>query len=163
MLSLPTYLYPNYITYREPAISEPSPTKRGRFDPKNWPVQKRKHKVIKQVYHVKKDGRLNKSSDLTQDKEKPTFEETSASSIDKIVPNIEHVSNDMAEEQSSSAGGQDKKGKTSNKPTSLTGTQTRLTSASSESESSSKSNMRPSFKELLAKYENQGVTQKKKK
>ena len=69
----------------------------------------------------------------------------------------------MAEEQSSSAGGQDKKEKTGNKPTSLTGTQTRLTGASSESKSSSKSKMRPSFKELLAKYEKQGATQKKKK
>ena len=78
--------------------------------------------MIKQVYCVKKDGRLNKHSDLTQDKEKPTVEETSASSIDKIAPDIEHVSNDMAKQQSSSAwGGQDKKEKASDKPTSLTG------------------------------------------
>ena len=105
MSSLPTYLHPNYITYREPVISEPSPTKSGHFDSKNRPVQKRKYKVIKQVYRVKKDGRLNKNSDLTQDKEKPTVEEISASSVDKIVPDIEHVSNDMAEQQSSSAGG----------------------------------------------------------
>ena len=106
MPSLPTYLCPNYIiTYREPAISKPSPTNNGRFDPKKWPVQKKKHKVIKQVYRVKKDGRLNKNSDLTQDKEKPTVEETSISSIDKIAPDIEHVSNDMAEQQSSSARG----------------------------------------------------------
>ena len=68
MPSLPTYLHPNYITYREPAISESSPTKSGRVDSKNWPVQKRKYKMIKQVYRVKKDGRLNKNSDLTQDK-----------------------------------------------------------------------------------------------
>jgi len=72
-------------------------------------VQKRKHKVIKQVYRVKKDGRLNKNSDLTKDKEKPTVEETSASSIEKIVPDLEYVSNDMAEQQSTLAGGQDKK------------------------------------------------------
>ena len=98
MPSLPTHLHPNYITYREPPISEPSPTKNGRFDSKNRPVQKRKYKVIKQVYRVKKDGRLIKNSDLTQDKEKPTVEETSASSIDKIVSDIEHVSNDMAEQ-----------------------------------------------------------------
>ena len=98
MPSLPTYLRPNYVTYRETAISEPSPTKSAHFDPKNRPMQKRKHKVIKQVYRVKKDGRLNKNSDLTQDKEKPTVEETSASSIDKIVSDIEHVSNDMAEQ-----------------------------------------------------------------
>ena len=54
MPSLPICLHPNYITYREPAISEPSPTKSGRFDSKNRPVQKRKYKVIKQVYRVKK-------------------------------------------------------------------------------------------------------------
>ena len=102
--------------------------------------------MTKKVYRVKKDGRLNKNSDLTQDKEKSTVEETSASSIDKIAPDIEHVSNDMAEQQSSSAGEQDKKENTGDKPTGLT-------SASSESESSSKSKMRPSFKKLLAKYE----------
>ena len=56
------------------------------FDQKDRSVQKKKHKVIKQVYRVKKDGRLNKNSDLTQDEEKPTIEETSASSIDKIAP-----------------------------------------------------------------------------
>ena len=89
---------------------------------------------------------MNKTSDLTQDKEKSTVEEISASSVDKIVPDIEYVSNDMAEQQSSSAGGQDKIEKTDDKPTGLTGTQTDLTGASSESESSSKSKMRPSFK-----------------
>ena len=41
---------------------------------------------------------------ITQDKEKPTVEEKSASSIDKIAPDIEHVSNDMDEQQSSSVG-----------------------------------------------------------
>jgi len=55
MPSLPTYLCPNYITYSEPAISKPSRTNNGCFDPKNRPVQKRKYKVIKQVYRVKKD------------------------------------------------------------------------------------------------------------
>jgi len=40
---------------------------------------------------------LNENSDLTQDKEKPTVEEISASFVDKIVPDIEHVLNDMAE------------------------------------------------------------------
>ena len=35
MPSLPMYLCPNYITYREPAISKPSPTNNDRFDPKN--------------------------------------------------------------------------------------------------------------------------------
>ena len=52
---------------------------------------------------------MNKNSDLTQDKEKSTVEEISASSVDKIVPDIEHVSNNMAEQQSSSAGGKIRK------------------------------------------------------
>jgi hypothetical protein len=118
--------------------------------------------VIKQVYRVKKDGRLNKNSDLTQDKEKPTIEETSASSIEKIIPNLKYVSNDMAEQQSTSAGGQDKKKKACDKPTGLTSTPIGLTGMSSELESSSKSKTRPSFKELLTKYENEGATQKHK-
>ena len=61
--------------------------------------------MIKQVYRVKKDGRLTKNSDLTLDKEKSIIEETSASSTDQIAPDVEHVSNDMAEQQSSSVGG----------------------------------------------------------
>ena len=48
-------------------------------------------------------------------------------------------------------------------PTGLTDTKTGLTSASREPESSSKSKIWPSFKELLAKYEKQGAIQKKKK
>ena len=160
---------PNYITYRELAISKPSPTNNDRFDRKDRSVQKTKHKVIKQVYRVKKDGRLNKNLDLTQDKEKLTVKETSAISIDKIVPDIEHVSNDMAEQQSSSAGGQDKKKETGSKLTGQTGSssgltgpqggligvQTGLTGTSSKSGKSSKAKnkTRPSFKELLAKYE----------
>ena len=71
-------------------------------------MQKKKHIVIKQVYRIKKDGRLNKNSDLTQDKEKPTVEETLPSSVAQIVPNGDHTSNDIAEQRSSSAGGQDK-------------------------------------------------------
>ena len=106
MPSLPTYLCPNYITYKEPSISKPSPTINSRFDPKNRPVQKKKHKVIKQVYRVKKDGRLNKNSDLTLDKEKPVVEEQSDSSISKIVPNDDP--NNVVEQCSSSAGRQDK-------------------------------------------------------
>ena len=72
-------------------------------------MQKKKYEVSKQVYRVKKDGRLNKNSDLILDKEKPTVEETSASSIDQTAPHVEHVSNDMAEQYSSSDRGQDKK------------------------------------------------------
>jgi len=41
---------------------------------------------------------LNENSDLTQDKKKLTIKEISASSIDRIVPDVEHVSNNMAEQ-----------------------------------------------------------------
>ena len=70
-------------------------------------------------------------------------------------------------------GGQDKKKKPDNKSTGhsggltgstgLTSHGTGLTGAPSKSGNSSKIKTRPSFKELLAKYENQGATQKKKK
>jgi hypothetical protein len=61
--------------------------------------------VIKQVYRVKKDGRLDKNLDLTQDKEKSTVEKTSASSVDQIVPNDEYIPNNIAEQMTSSTGG----------------------------------------------------------
>jgi len=86
MSSLPRYSCPDYITNREPAIRKPSPTISDHFDEKNRSAQKKKYKVIKQVYRVKKDGRLNKNSDLTHVKEKPTVEEVLASSIDQIDP-----------------------------------------------------------------------------
>jgi hypothetical protein len=76
-----------------------------RFDQKNRSTCKTKQKVIKQVYYVKKDGRLNKNSDLTLDIEKPTIEKSSSSSTDKIVSNNEHVTNNIVEQQSCSAGG----------------------------------------------------------
>jgi hypothetical protein len=52
--SLPRYICPGYITYREPAINKSSPMRNDHFDYKNQPTQKDKRKVIKQVYHVKK-------------------------------------------------------------------------------------------------------------
>ena len=58
--------------------------------------RKKKHKVTKQVYRVKKDGRLTKNSNLTLDKEKSIIEEMSASSIDQIAFNVKHASNDIA-------------------------------------------------------------------
>jgi hypothetical protein len=63
--------------------------------------------VIKQVYHVKKDGRLNKNSDLTFDIEKPHIEKSSASSTDQIAPNDKHISKNIAKQKSCSAGGKD--------------------------------------------------------
>ena len=97
MPSLPRYLYPDYIIYREPVISKPSPTINDRFDEKDRSMKRKKYKVIKQVYRVKKDGRLNKNSDLTLDKEKPVVEEQSDSSVGKIVPNDDHDSNNIVE------------------------------------------------------------------
>ena len=91
-------------------------------------MQKKKHKLTKQVYRVKKDGRLTKNSDLTLNKEKPIVEEISVSFVDPFVPNIDHTSKNISEQQSSSTGGQDKKEKTGNKPIGLTGSQIGLTS-----------------------------------
>ena len=68
-------------------------------------MKKKKYKVIKQVYRVKKDGRLNKNSDLTLDKEKSIIEEQSDSSISKIVPNDDPDSNNVVKQCSSSAEG----------------------------------------------------------
>jgi hypothetical protein len=46
-------------------------------------------------------------SSWTLDKENPTIEETSSSSIHQIVPNGEHVSSDdIVKQETSSAGGQ---------------------------------------------------------
>ena len=92
--------------------------------------------------------------------------------FDKIASDIEHISNDMAEQQSSSAGGQYKKKKADNKstgltghnsglsgPTGLSGLRTGLTGAPNKSGNSSKAEnkARPIFEELLAKFEKEGV------
>jgi len=81
-----SYFGQNHVTYREPVINESSLGSNDRFHQRDQSMQKIKHKVIRQVYHVKRDGRLNKNSDLTHVKEKPTVEEASASSIDQIDP-----------------------------------------------------------------------------
>ena len=121
--------------------------------------------MTKQVYRVKKDGRLTKNSDLTLEKEKPIIEETSVSSIDQIASDVEHASNDIAERQLSSAGGQEQKRDARSAETGLTGLETGLTgsSASVVENPSNKSKARPSFKELLAKYEKEGAVQKEKR
>jgi len=136
-------------------------------------MQKKAYKVTKQVYRVKKDGRLSKNSDLTQRIEKPIVEETSASYIEQIAPDVEYVSNNIAEQKPTSIGGQDDLKATGSDgtgltgvptgltgTTSLTGAKTGLTGASNESRNSSKTKnwIRPSFKELLAKYEKMGAT-----
>ena len=95
---------------------------------------------------------MNKKLDLTQDKEKPTVEETSASSVAQIVPNGDHTSNNIIEQCSSSAGGQDKSIYIGSDRTGLTG----LSDHSDRSEPGkfgvAKNMIKPTFEELLDKY-----------
>ena len=60
MSSLPRFWYPDYITYRESVIKEPPLMHSDRFDKENRSIQRKKYKVTKQVYRVKKGGRLSK-------------------------------------------------------------------------------------------------------
>ena len=92
---------------------------------------------------------------MTLEKEKPIIEETSASSIDQITSDFEHASNDIAEKQLSSAGGQEQKKDARSAQTDLTGLETGPTGPSGISKKNSRNNKneRPSFKQLLAKYE----------
>ena len=71
-------------------------------------MQKKKYKVTKQVYHVKKDKRLSKSSDLTQEIEKQTVEEISATPVDQIVPISNLALSDIAEQDKLSWGARTK-------------------------------------------------------
>ena len=61
---------------------------------------------------------------MTLEKEKLIIEETSASSIDQIASDVEHASNDIAEQQLSSAGGQEQKKDARSAQTGLTGLET---------------------------------------
>jgi len=92
---------------------------------------------------------------LTQDKEKPTVEETSASSVAQIIPKGEHASNDIAEQRSSSAGGQEQKRSSRSAKTGLTGHEIGLTGPSGNFGNDPKTMTRkkPSFEELLRKYQ----------
>ena len=101
---------------------------------------------------------------MTQRIEKLTVEEITTSSI---APDVEYVSNNIAEQKPTSIGGQDDLKATGSEgtgltgvPTGLTDAKTSLTGASSEFENSSKAKnwIRPSFKELLDKYEKMGAT-----
>ena len=152
----PRYFCPDYITYKESVIKKSPLANNDCFIHKNRSVQKKKHKVTKQVYRVKKDGRLTKNSDLTLEKGKPIIEETSVSSIDQIASDVEHASNDIAEQQLSSAVGQEQKRDT--RSAGLTGS-----SGSVVENPSNKSKAKPSFKELLTKYEKEGAAQKQRR
>ena len=162
----PRYFCSDFITYKESVIKKSPPTSNDHFNHKNRSMQKKTHKVTKQVYRVKKDGRLSKISDLTQRIEKPTVEEKLASFIEQIAPDVEYIfSNNIAEQKLSSAVGQDDLKATGSDETGLIGVLIGLTGASSESGTSSKAKnwIRRSFKELLAKYEKMGATQKQRR
>ena len=93
-------------------------------------MQKKKHKVTKQVYRIKKDGRLSKNSDLTQEIEKPTIEKISATPVNQIVPNGNLASSDIAQQVTRSAGGQDQTKSAGTAKTGLTGHEIGLTGPS---------------------------------
>ena len=93
-----SYFGQNHVIYREPVINESSLRNNDRFHQRDRSMLKNKHKVIKQVYYVKRDGRLNKNSDLTLGKEKPVVEEQSVNSIDEIVLHDDHGSNNIVEQ-----------------------------------------------------------------
>ena len=92
---------------------------------------------------------------MTQDKEKPTVEETSASSVAQIITNGDHASNDIAEQRSSLDGGQEQKRSSRSAKTGLTGHEIGLTGPSGNFGNSPKTMTRkkPSFEELLRKYQ----------
>ena len=115
-------------------------------------MKKKKYKVIKQVYRVKKDGRLNKNSDLTLDKEKPVVEEQSDSSISKTVPNGDRDSNNVVEQFSNSAGGQDKSNHIGSDRTDLTGSSDQSDRSETRKSGGAKNRTKPTFEELLDKY-----------
>ena len=106
--------------------------------------------MIKQVYRVKKDGRLNKNSDLTLDKGKPIVEEQSDSSISKIVPNDDP--DNVVKQCSSSAGGQDKSNHIGSDRTGLTGLSDRSDRSEPRKSGSAKNRTKPTFEVLLDKY-----------
>jgi hypothetical protein len=67
---VPSYFIPQYVEYAAPRHSERSLSCKDRFD-QNWSRAQPKKKVVKQVYHVKYDGRKKKNSDLNSITKKP--------------------------------------------------------------------------------------------
>jgi hypothetical protein len=109
---------------------------------------------------VNKDGRLYKNSDLTLGIEKPTIGKSSASSIDQIVPNNKHAINNIAEQQSCSAGEQHDLKVAISQSIGLTGVLTGLTGLARKSgrvesipPNSKVVKKNPNFAELLYKYQ----------
>ena len=118
-------------------------------------MQKNTHKVTKQVYRVKKDGRLSKNSDLTQEIENPTIEKILATPVDQIVPNRNIASSDIAEQETRSAGGQDQKKSARSTKTGQIGHKIGPTGPSCNFGNSPKITTRkkPNFEGLLHKYQ----------
>ena len=97
---------------------------------------------------------------MTLDKEKPIVEEILASFVNKFISNTDHTSKNIAEQKSSSAGGQDDLKATGSDGTGLTGVQTGLISFDRNSHRdqcvtlrSKEMKKKPSFAELLHKYQ----------
>ena len=86
---------------------------------------------------------------MTLDKEKPV---ESDSSIGKIVPNDVHDSNNIVEQCSSSAGGQDKSIYIGSDRTVLTGSSDRSDRSEPEKSGGGKNRIKPTFEVLLDKY-----------
>ena len=150
-----SYFGQNHVTYRDPVINESSLGSDDHFHQRDRSMQKNKHKVIKQVYRVKRDGRLNKNPDLTQEIEKPTTEKISATPVDQIVPNRNLASSDIAEQETRSAVGQDQKKSAGSTKTGQIGHKIGPTGPSCNFGNSPKITTRkkPSFEELLHKYQ----------
>jgi hypothetical protein len=64
------YFRPHYIEYAAPRYSKRSSSCKDHFDQNQFRAQPKK-RVVKQVYHVKKDGHKDKSLDLNSTIEKP--------------------------------------------------------------------------------------------
>ena len=89
---------------------------------------------------------------MTLDKEKSIIEEQSDSSISKIVPNDDPDSNNVVEQCSSSAGGQDKSNHIGSDRTGLTGSSDRSDRSEPGKSGGAKNRIKPTFEELLDKY-----------
>ena len=89
---------------------------------------------------------------MTLDKENPVVEEQSDSSICKIVPNGDPDSNNVVEQCSSSAGGQDKSNQISSDRTGLTSSSDRSDWSEPGKSGSAKNRIKPTFEELPDKY-----------
>ena len=82
---------------------------------------------------------------MTLDEENSVVQEQSDSSISKIVPNDNHDSNNVVEQCSSSAGGQDKSNHIGSDRTGLTGLSDRSDRSEPRKSGSAKNRTKPTF------------------